>query len=482
MAAQLALAPEEPDASTPLLISKIAEHSHDAETECVSGLASRAFVLLVTASGLILLATTAHSVSDLALARYIYCRQKYPDSGLQPYMLAEEKRCFDKDISQKVAFLMGLLPMAEGIPNTFLVLLYGKFSDTWGRRPIFIAVSLGALVQLLAMIVSATWPSIGVWPMYVGAIFSGLCGSGPALKTAIWCYLCEVLPEKSRMIGISWFTAMSYGTYVVGPILGAWLLRFGLSTPLWFGVIMMSFDLVILCWLPESLQKSESASSEEVSTYVQTFKESFAGVRLLFSRRTAFILGSIALMWTFTTGTMLIFVQHLINYFGWSTTEGASFYSAFALSKVTVYLFVVPAVTRFCQPRVRNFDYKLLKWGILGFGSSYVCYALVRNTLFLPFIILLQALSSPFTVAMRIFIADLAPPSEIGRVFAAISLVEGLGDLSGPFVWNGIYAWLLGKSKEASSLVFLLTASVFFVGHISTYFLPRDLRPSMSEA
>jgi MFS family permease len=482
MTTHLALAPEEPDATTPLLAAKTDLTSTEDDAS-IPSIVSRSFLLILLVTALPLLGTTVHSVSDLALARYIYCYEKYPDAGQLPNMLVKQQHCFDRDISQKVAVLMGLLPMVEGIPNTILVLFWGRFSDTWGRRPVFFMVALGGLVQLLSMIATAVWfPVIGIWPMYFGAVFSGLCGSGPALKTALWCYIVETVPESARLIAFSWITALTYGTFVVGPLLGTWLLQFGLSIPLWFGTILFALEISVVYFLPESLKRPEVEEDAEHPSYIQIIKESVLGLKLLFSRRTAFILGFVVFCWDFTTGEMVVYVQHLINYFGWSVSEGASFYSAFALAKVTTFVFVVPAMTKFFQSRVRDFNYKLLKYGILGYCIANICYALLRNTHFLPLVVALQALSSPFTVATRVFIAELAPPAEIGRVFAAMSLVEGVGDLSGPAVWNGIYAALLGRSKEASSLVFLGVAIVYMAAHISVYFMKRGSRFPIDEA
>lgn len=406
----------------------------------------------------------------------------YPDSHLVfKHGETQDERCKADQISEKVAILVGTLGLSENVPGMGLVLFYGWLSDTYGRRIVLLSLLVGGVLQdLITLYTAAHFASIGVSYFYLASFVAGLSGTSPALRTATWSMIVDIVPESQRLQAFSTIQAINYIGMIIGPACGSFLLSYHLLWPLWTSTLLLISAVILLWFMSESLRIQNSHSipapannlsrKDLITKFLIVTKAALSSLRILTSSRTAMILGFIAFLWNFTGGVMLIVVQFLNHDFNWSFTNGGYFYSLFAMLKVFVLLVILPLFTSVARQRQwTNVNEKLLTAGLVGDGLAYTSYFLMTTTSVLPFIIILQAICAPLAVSLRVLISELGDTRKSnavvvgsGKVFAAVSVLEGFGDLAGPAVWNGTYAALL--SKDRGGVVFLLVGLVYITG------------------
>lgn len=87
------------------------------------------------------------------------------------------------------------------------------------------------------------------------------------------------------------------------------------------------------------------------------------------------------------------------------------------------------------------------------------------------FLVPVQTIGAPLTASIKVVISNLVEPDEIGSVFAAFSVVEGLSDLIGSPVFALVYSATL--AVHAGS-VFLLLAALFVVALVAANLIRTD--------
>lgn len=453
---------------------------------------SKTFLLLCACYILIQYAVAIHSVTDLALYRFLFCSELHPGRGIKfegGHIL--DPQCAADSISERVALLTGTLSLAENIPGTALVLFYGRLSDEYGRRPILLLLLLGGVLQNLLTVYTAThFASTGIAYFYTASFVAGVSGTNPALRTVTWSVIADLFTSsQNRLLAFSAIAAFNYLGMIIGPASGSALLTYDLLAPLIVSTILLSAAVLVLWYMPESMSLSRINVNQTDDngptdmnlerSYVTGYSSLaiyFRDFSYLFRSRNSLILALITFIWNLTGGVMLIVVQYLNQDFEWSIVSGGYFYAAFAGLKVFVLLTLLPLFVTFARGRRWvNLDYKLLILCLIGDGLAYCIYSLTTTTLVLPIIILLQALCAPLSVSLRVLISQLATIKNQagqeygpGKIFAAMSVLEGIGDLAGPAVWNSIYAALLGSQREY--LVFIIVGCAYFSGAIAAMF------------
>lgn len=72
---------------------------------------------------------------------------------------------------------------------------------------------------------------------------------------------------------------------------------------------------------------------------------------------------------------------------------------------------------------------------------------------------------------MRVLISNLVSADEIGTVYAAFSVLEGVGDLAGLPVLSYIYSATL---SSFAGLTFIVVAGIFFLALLTSFLLRGD--------
>lgn len=87
------------------------------------------------------------------------------------------------------------------------------------------------------------------------------------------------------------------------------------------------------------------------------------------------------------------------------------------------------------------------------------------------FIVPVSALGAPLTASIKVVISNLVEAHEIGQVFAAFSVVEGLSDMIGGPVCAIIYSSTLALHPGS---VFLVLAGLFATALVAASFIRTE--------
>jgi DHA1 family tetracycline resistance protein-like MFS transporter len=169
-------------------------------------------------------------------------------------------------------------------------LILGSLSDRYGRRRIMLAtLSLAVLCYLataLAMVLEN-------YPLFALArLATGLCEGNAAIARAI---AADLHPQVDKTRSFSLVNAALYVGWLVGPLLGGFLMPLGAAVPFLVAAAMMLPALVLLAWLVPNTGMSGTPDRRSLLVFARE-QHAFrllehAGLRRVFWLQLAFTFG-----------------------------------------------------------------------------------------------------------------------------------------------------------------------------------------------
>jgi MFS transporter, DHA1 family, tetracycline resistance protein len=133
--------------------------------------------------------------------------------------------------------------------------IWGRLSDTYGRRPILLISTLGAAASYILFAISSGMVNarVALGLLLLSRLFAGICGGNITVAQA---YIADVTPpeQRSKKMGL---IGMAFGLgFIFGPaISGLSLKHMGLSGPGWVAACLCALNFVLaFIILPESRQ------------------------------------------------------------------------------------------------------------------------------------------------------------------------------------------------------------------------------------
>ncbi len=142
---------------------------------------------------------------------------------------------------------VGLSAAAFSLMQFFFSPIWGKLSDSYGRKPIILIGLLGCALTLWLYGLCTQ-----LWMFYLARAFSGALASA-TFPTAM-AYIGDTTSEEDRGAGMGMVNAAMYSGMMVGPTLSGWLASVDLNLPFYAGSGLAAL-LLLAVWLilPESL-------------------------------------------------------------------------------------------------------------------------------------------------------------------------------------------------------------------------------------
>lgn len=85
----------------------------------------------------------------------------------------------------------------------FLSVPWGYFADTYGRRPVFLLLTLGAWVKAAwIMVVLSFWKILPLELVWLGALSIFIGGGSSVANAMIFTVISDVVPESGRYITV----------------------------------------------------------------------------------------------------------------------------------------------------------------------------------------------------------------------------------------------------------------------------------------
>jgi DHA1 family tetracycline resistance protein-like MFS transporter len=124
--------------------------------------------------------------------------------------------------------------------------LLGRLSDRYGRRPVLLVSIAGTFIGFVLLGFARA-----LWMLFASRIIDGFTGGNLNVAQA---YIADVTDAKSRSKGLGMIGAAFGLGFIIGPVTGGLLSRWGYAVPAFAaaGLALMNLILVAV-WLPESL-------------------------------------------------------------------------------------------------------------------------------------------------------------------------------------------------------------------------------------
>ena len=167
------------------------------------------------------------------------------------------------------AYWTGAFSMAFSAVQFFASPIQGALSDRFGRRPVILLSCLGLGIDFMFM---ALAPSMA-W-LFVGRMISAMTSASFSTANA---YIADVTTPEARAKGFGMIGAAFGLGFIIGPLVGGELIRFGLRMPFWFSAALALVNFLYgLFVLPESLPRER-----RTPTFDWAHAVPMGGVRLL---------------------------------------------------------------------------------------------------------------------------------------------------------------------------------------------------------
>ena len=141
---------------------------------------------------------------------------------------------------------VGLLFASYSIMQLIFAPILGGLSDKYGRRPVLLISIIGTGIGFLVLGFAQTLPML-----FAGRILDGITGGNISTAQA---YVADVTSKEDRATGMGLIGAAFGVGFVLGPMIGGILSRWGIEVPFLFAAALAFANAILLYFrLPETI-------------------------------------------------------------------------------------------------------------------------------------------------------------------------------------------------------------------------------------
>tara|TARA_R110002050_G_scaffold96810_3_gene201232 strand:- start:1959 stop:3179 length:1221 start_codon:yes stop_codon:yes gene_type:complete len=328
-----------------------------------------------------------------------------------------------------INFHIGMLTSIYPLFQLLFVIVWGKLSDKYGRKPLIVIGLIGFVVMnvLTGLATSLTM-------LYIARIIGGIFTS--SVIPVSNAYLSDITSEKRRTKIMAWSGVAISSGVIFGPVLGGFLSRTNLHLKFSFGVFhldrfsvpfifaaLLGFCvvLIIVKWLKNTKIKSRIAS--EI-------------IKLNFSLSKYFI---ILLMVSFVMQFVVTLFETVFSIYGKDEL-------AFTSNQVGIGFMLCGSVMAILQPVFATYGEKILTskqqimLGLLISGISLIVFPFVSNELNVYLMIILFAAGGAMVTPNLLSAVSLISKENTGRNISIQSSTNSIGQILGPVLGTWLIA------------------------------------------
>ncbi|XP_057313269.1 proton-coupled folate transporter-like isoform X2 [Hydractinia symbiolongicarpus] len=190
---------------------------------------------------------------------------------------------FQNMIQKETAQWIIYLNVAKTIPAAVSTILFGIWSDRFGRKFFMILPIIGDLILAISSILNSYFFHAPVSYMLIGTIITAMFGNFAAILSATFSYVADVSDKSSRTKRMVILESMVYFGSVVSNISGGWLLqKSGFVAVFSLIAAALVAQIIYLFFLKESYKRRLSKDKKEKTLNCNAIKES---LDVIFKRR-----------------------------------------------------------------------------------------------------------------------------------------------------------------------------------------------------
>lgn len=344
--------------------------------------------------------------------------------------------------------VVGLLVSSFSVAQLLMAPVWGRLSDHYGRRP---ALIVGMTASAIAYVIFAYADSL--WLLFFSRIVQG---AGGGTVSVIQAYVADALEPKERAKGLGWLSAATNAGVALGPLLGAFALRWGTPGP---GLLAAALSVANIgfAWkfLSESRDMVEAAAVRSRPRTPGRSRLAVAHVVTQPNEPASRLIWIYAIAIGAFQGSTAILALFLAARFG-VTEKTIGYFFAYigTLSVLTRALVLGPAVDRFGEARLSRAGLALLALGLALMPFMHPAANPVLTYLPLALVVALIPLGTAFTFpCVTALLSHVVPTSERGLYMGVQQTFGGASRVIFPVV----YGYLFDRVIE---LPFLLAAAL----------------------
>ncbi len=330
---------------------------------------------------------------------------------------------------------LGLIGLAEVIPQVSIALFAGHFVDLWDRKRIIQYASI-LLIFGAGILVIYSLPAVngysrfGTFPIYVTVFITGLVRG--ILMPAHTALLGQLVTREQLTSASTWSSTNWQVAAVLGPAIGG--LVYG------FAGVVQAYSMVLIFYtvalfLVLRIKKVRPLGNANIRESI--YDRIREGIRFVFKNQVllgAFSLEMVAVFFGGAVAVLPVFTSVILK----TGPEGLGILRACpAIGAIIMSTFLT------LHPPVRNTG-KYMLFAVGGFGACMLLFALSRNFLLSALALLLSGSFDNISVVVRASVLQLLTPDEMkGRVAAVNSIFVGSSNELGAFE-SGVSAKIMG--------------------------------------
>jgi MFS family permease len=331
-------------------------------------------------------------------------------------------------------FSLGLVGLAEALPNILSALFAGHAADRYNRKRIIIWFTLfflagTALLFLFTIPKSLILQTFGVLPIYGVVMISGV--SRAFLYPSIIALMSQLIPRYLYTNAATWNSTMWHIAAITGPAIGGLVYGF-------FGVRVAYLSVLLFLFLALSMLVFVRNRPAPPVIEGETLKQRLvSGLRFVFGNQVllgAMSLDMFAVLFGGAVAMLPVFAAEVLMV----GPKGLGFLRAAPMAGAVIMSLVLAH-----RPPMKNSG-KYLMIGVAGFGLSIIAFALSRNFYLSMFLLILSGMFDNISVIIRSTAMQLLTPDEMrGRVASVNAIFIGSSNEIGSFE-SGLAAKLMG--------------------------------------
>jgi|TARA_R100000479_G_scaffold110048_1_gene55325 DHA1 family multidrug resistance protein-like MFS transporter len=350
-----------------------------------------------------------------------------------------------------INFHIGLLTSIYPLFQLIFVIVWGKLSDRYGRKPVIIIGLIGFVIMQLL-----TGLATSLTMLYIARIFGGVFTS--SVIPVSNAYLSDITSEKRRTKIMAWSGVAISSGVIFGPVIGGFLSQSDLhfeyaigqlhlgrfSTPFLFAALLGSIVLVIVVkWLKNSVR------IHKFTTQKFTFRFSFSQYFL------------VLLALSFVIQFVVTLFETVFSIYGKDEL-------GFNSNQVGIGFMLCGTIMAVLQPVFASYGEKILStkkqigFGLFISGISLIAFPFFKNEFVVYGLIVVFAAGGAMVTPNLLSAVSLLSKTNTGRNISIQSSTNSVGQILGPILGTWLvtggfyYPFLIAGSIILVAIGFLI--------------------------
>ena len=327
-----------------------------------------------------------------------------------------------------INFHIGLLTSIYPLFQLIFVVVWGKLSDRYGRKPIIIVGLIGFVIMQLL-----TGLATSLTMLYVARIFGGIFTS--SVIPVSNAYLSDITSEKRRTKIMGWSGVAISSGVIFGPVIGGFLSQTDLHLKYTIGLLHLDrfsvpflfaalLGLIVLFVVAKWLKNT---------TRVHTFTTQKASLRFTFTKYFVVLLG------------LSFVIQFVVTLFETVFSIYGKDELGFNSNQIGIGFMLCGSIMAVLQPLFATYGEKFLSTkkqialGLLISGLSLIAFPFFNNEFLVYALIIVFAAGGAMVTPNLLSAVSLISKNNTGRNISIQSSTNSIGQILGPVLGT----WLI---------------------------------------